>query len=184
MLHTEAYTDSVKLVPSRIRARREELGLTQAQLADRTGLTQATISRLEKGSSKGLYGDTQRRLEEALRTSWGWLCGAEEEAKAEPPPPERPAEDAHGARVVPLHAHSSPTILDAALGAAFAPERHTVADLVAVRVAMSDAPLAKYSPPALIHAVGEWLDAAATLRAEGVQVSPSSLLAQTTARQK
>lgn len=167
--------EGVTLRPDRLRARREELGLTQAQLAERTGLTQATISRLEKGASKGLYGDTQRRLEESLRTSWEWLCGADE-APPEPPQP-RPT---LGPQVVPIHPHAVPANLDAALGAAFDPDRHTVADLIAVRAALETVDLTGYTPSGLIRAAETWLDAAGTLRATSRPMNAVSLLAQTT----
>lgn len=51
---------------SRLREARERRLLTQEELAERTGLTQTTISRLETGKARPRL-RTVRRLAEALR---------------------------------------------------------------------------------------------------------------------
>jgi transcriptional regulator with XRE-family HTH domain len=61
------------MLGDRIRRRRDELGLTQAQLAVATGLRQFHISRIESGDIKDVKGETLRRLARALRVSADFL---------------------------------------------------------------------------------------------------------------
>jgi len=51
---------------SRLRALRRRQGLNQEQLERRSGVTQATISRIESGKAKDLRARTLRRLADAL----------------------------------------------------------------------------------------------------------------------
>jgi transcriptional regulator with XRE-family HTH domain len=51
-----------------MRIRRIELGLTQQDLADRTGWSQELISQMERGLSPG-SADSRRALAKALRSS-------------------------------------------------------------------------------------------------------------------
>jgi transcriptional regulator with XRE-family HTH domain len=60
---------------SKIRVKREELGLTQAELAKKTGLTQATISRLESGEVRQLKSEAIKSLARALGVSLDFLMG-------------------------------------------------------------------------------------------------------------
>ena len=48
----QAYAHAYKYACMDIKALRKELGLTQSQLGDKLGLTQATVSRLESGEIK------------------------------------------------------------------------------------------------------------------------------------
>lgn len=68
---------------SRLAMRREQIGLTQAQLATKSGLSQATIGNLETGRNKG----TKRILElaQALHVTPEWLLhgGSLEQAKGD-----------------------------------------------------------------------------------------------------
>lgn len=150
------------------------MGLTQAQLQDRSGLSQATISRLERGDSQGFYEDTQRRIAEALRTTREYLCGETDEVE----PLVAPLDIQRRAPDVPQMA-APPPDMDAALARAFDPATHHVLDLIAVRVAMQGDYLA---PPRsdLERASRLWLDAAAKLRAQNVPVTAQSLLVQIT----
>lgn len=54
---------------ARVRARREELGLTQVQLAKSSGVGQSTIARIENGDVRKSSGETERKLAKALRTT-------------------------------------------------------------------------------------------------------------------
>lgn len=76
-------------IGKRIQQRREQLGLTQEELADASGLRQSIISRLERGTRKNPSADTVRRLARALGVTADWLIGMyepdeEEEAASAP----------------------------------------------------------------------------------------------------
>lgn len=66
----------------RIRATRLRMGLSQAELASRSGLTPAAISQLENGQREPSF-STLVRLSEALETSPNDLMGAEEKLDPE-----------------------------------------------------------------------------------------------------
>lgn len=68
----------MRLDPERVKTRRAALGLTQDQLAERTGMTQGAISRIESGRLSGAMRDTQDKLAVALQTTPDYLCGAPE----------------------------------------------------------------------------------------------------------
>jgi len=70
------------MLGERIRQRRDELGLTQEQLATATGLKQFHISRIENGDIKDVKGDTLRRLALALRITSDFLLGIEQKKQA------------------------------------------------------------------------------------------------------
>lgn len=53
----------------RLHALRERRGLSQAELARRSGVSQATISRIEAGKTRGVDLDTLDRLARALGVS-------------------------------------------------------------------------------------------------------------------
>jgi len=59
----------------RIRQRREQLGLSQRQLAEMTKMRQNMISRLEHGDTPNPGADVLRRLARALTCSIDWLVG-------------------------------------------------------------------------------------------------------------
>lgn len=59
----------------KIRVKREEKGMTQAELAKKSGLTQATISRIESGEVKQLKSDAIRALAQALGVTTDFLVG-------------------------------------------------------------------------------------------------------------
>jgi transcriptional regulator with XRE-family HTH domain len=56
-----------------VRRRREEIGLTQEDLADRAGLDRSYISNVERGS-RNLSISSIVRIAKALRTSASELC--------------------------------------------------------------------------------------------------------------
>lgn len=62
----------------KVRGLRERLGIKQKDLADRTGITQATISRIESGEIEELKAGTLSRLAEALDASVDYLVGRTE----------------------------------------------------------------------------------------------------------
>lgn len=51
----------------KIKERREELGLTQAELAGRAKITIACLSRIENGHTRYILPDTYTKLAKALR---------------------------------------------------------------------------------------------------------------------
>lgn len=63
------------LLGERIERRRKRLGLTQQQLAERTGIQQTLISRLERGANSNPHADVLKRLAIALQCSTDWLLG-------------------------------------------------------------------------------------------------------------
>lgn len=65
------------MLGERVRKRRRELGLTQAQLSATTGLRQFHISRIESGHIKDVKGETLGRLARALRVRTDFLLGVE-----------------------------------------------------------------------------------------------------------
>lgn len=62
-------------IGTRVRALREQRGLTQLDLRNATGLSQATISRIEGGEFQNLRGDTLVKLADSLRVTTDYLLG-------------------------------------------------------------------------------------------------------------
>jgi transcriptional regulator with XRE-family HTH domain len=71
------------LLSDRVRERREELGLTQAELSAASGVGQSSIARIESGDTPDPRGHTLAKIAAALRVSSAWLQGEE---GADPPP--------------------------------------------------------------------------------------------------
>ncbi len=65
-------------VGERVRRVRRAQDVTQERLAVLSGLNVITISRLEKGSAKQVYGDTVADLARALGVSADYLLGLSE----------------------------------------------------------------------------------------------------------
>lgn len=57
--------------------------MNQQELADRAGLTQATISRIESGRVEQLKSDALKQLAEALRVTMDYLVGRTSEVSSE-----------------------------------------------------------------------------------------------------
>lgn len=70
-------------IGSRVKALRGDLGINQQELADRSGLTQATISRIESGRVEQLKSDALKRLSESLRVTTDYLVGRTREVSSE-----------------------------------------------------------------------------------------------------
>jgi transcriptional regulator with XRE-family HTH domain len=68
----------------RIAAMREFRDLTQQELADRAGLTQATIARIEKARKSRVQLDTIVAIAEALQVSMDHLLEGGQELDSEP----------------------------------------------------------------------------------------------------
>jgi len=62
-------------VGQRLYARRKQLKMTQARLADLTGMTQGSIARIENGKAKEVESSTLIALAQALDVSADWLLG-------------------------------------------------------------------------------------------------------------
>jgi transcriptional regulator with XRE-family HTH domain len=67
----------------KVRVKREEKGLTQAELANLSGITQATISRLESGEVTQLKSDKLKGLAQALGVTVDFLIGKKERMEFE-----------------------------------------------------------------------------------------------------
>jgi transcriptional regulator with XRE-family HTH domain len=63
----------------RVRRRREELRMSQQDLAASTGIQQTLISRIERGVNTNPHKDVLLRLARALRCSIDWLVGLYDE---------------------------------------------------------------------------------------------------------
>jgi len=68
----------------RIRSRREQLGLTQADLSRLIGVPQSRLSEYESGKNQGMTIRTARKLAVALRCSIDYLAGLYEGYDEEP----------------------------------------------------------------------------------------------------
>ncbi len=63
------------IVGERVRRAREKLGISQRQLAEKAGTTQATVSRIESSQIKELRAGLLLRLATELRTTTDFLLG-------------------------------------------------------------------------------------------------------------
>ena len=66
---------------SKVRKLRDKLGVTQVQLAKMSGITPATVSRIESGQIRELKSEALRRLARALGVSVEYLIGPNKERK-------------------------------------------------------------------------------------------------------
>jgi transcriptional regulator with XRE-family HTH domain len=71
------------MLGDRIRQKRNDLDLTQEQLAAAAGLKQFHISRIESGDIKDVKGETLRRLARALRVTTDFLLEVEDNEDSE-----------------------------------------------------------------------------------------------------
>lgn len=69
-------TESNKAIGQRIKKIREEIGISQQELADRLGVLRPTISQMENGKRK-IFADELIKLSEILNTSVSYLIGLE-----------------------------------------------------------------------------------------------------------
>jgi transcriptional regulator with XRE-family HTH domain len=67
-------------VGTRVKDLREQRGLTQLDLKNATGLSQATISRIESGEFENLRSDTLTKLADSLRVTSDYLLGRSDAA--------------------------------------------------------------------------------------------------------
>lgn len=136
---------------SDFRRRREALGLSQAELALRAGVSQSWVSKLESGRAIG--SETLRRIEAAL---------------------------ADGPDVEPTGSHEvarePPEQLVRALNAAFDGRFHHFGDAAAIADAFRGVALPELQPEELRARARVLLDAAAALRADGRPVTLALLL--------
>lgn len=154
----------------RLRARREACGLDQQQLAECAGTTQPTVSRIERGESRGTK--QLRAFARVLATSEDYLEGLVDDPGPIPAgehdaPPQDPVADA--------------LTLEDALGRSFDPTRHQLRDATAVEEALRDTRGLRDSAEVLA-AARLWLDCAAEMRTAGERVDPRSLLVRVTLR--
>ena len=75
-------------IGARVRVRRERLGLSQRELADRLGMPATLLSRLERGGIPNPGAEVLKRLALALHCSIDWLV----ELYDEPPVESRQAQ--------------------------------------------------------------------------------------------
>jgi transcriptional regulator with XRE-family HTH domain len=165
-----------------VRERRLALGLTQADLATRSGLSQEAISRLENGRIRGLMQPTQDALAGALGVSVEWLRGGDDVASGEPARavPARPAATATDA----LDEAAEDPLMRAA-SQAFDPRRHhLLVDANRVLALLNAVELRLLGAGELAEVARQWLDGASALRREGVAVTAENLLWKVTAARR
>jgi len=75
---------------TKIRQRRDQLGLSQQDLARLLGMTQSRISEIESGARPHVNLTNLRNLARALGVSADYLIGTWEEGEAPAPPPAAP----------------------------------------------------------------------------------------------
>lgn len=176
---------------ARIKALREALGLSQQQLADRSGgrIDRPMASKLESGVSKGRSAQVREGLAAAVgvsvddlnayldgKLSLAETVGRGKGAPAAPPRPETRVERDPAPAV-----ESDGTPLERALGQAFDPGAgHLVRDLRAVEDAFSGQRHWERVEGDLVGAARRWLDAAMQLRKEGQGVDAQGLLVRVT----
>lgn len=142
----------------RMRLRRLELRLSQEKLAERTGISQSVIAKLENGKLKGRAREQQETIARELGMSVQELCGQVPAAAAqEPSGPTGEAPRDAGA-------------IDDALASAWNPAAHRLVDVLVVRLLL----MAGRDEPegGQVRAL---LSAAAALRARGVTATPSAV---------
>jgi transcriptional regulator with XRE-family HTH domain len=171
---------------ARVRARRLELRMTQAELARRSGLSQEAISRLESGKIKGQVHATQEGLARALGVSVPFLRGETDLPLPEAPPRGAGAAGTPGAPGAPGGLGASPATptlvrdevdpMNVALDRAFDPRRHELLDALSVREALRDTDRRLQDRVDLLAAARQWLDAAAELRRQHIPVTSENLL--------
>lgn len=161
---------------ARLRERRAQLGLTQAELAQRSGLSQEAISRIENGRIRGLMQPTQDALATALETSVSWLRGGAGEGGGGRG--ERAAEPEASTELVMEPDEDDPLMV--AIGHAFDWRRHTVVDSYAVLRALRETDRRLLEDADLRAVARRWLDAASALRREGITVTSGNLLLRLT----
>ena len=167
---------------ARVRERRLALGLTQADLATRSGLSQEAISRLENGRIRGLMQPTQDALAGALGVSVEWLRGGDDVASGEPARAvaARPAAVATDA----LDEAAEDPLMRAA-SQAFDPRRHhLLVDANRVLALLNAVELRLLGSGELAEVARQWLDGASALRREGVAVTAENLLWKVTAARR
>lgn len=84
------------LLSDRVRERRQELGLTQEELAEKSGVGQSSINRIESGDTPNPRLHTIQAIADALRVSMAWLQGLD---GADPPAPDAGTQESPSAVV-------------------------------------------------------------------------------------
>ena len=166
---------------ARVRARRLALGLTQADLATRSGLSQEAISRLENGRIRGLMQPTQDALAGALGVTVAWVRGDDEGA---PPEPARAPAPPAPATADELDDAAEDPVMRAVSQAFDSRRHHLLVDANRV-VALLGAVEGRVRAAAELAEVSrQWLDAASALRRAGAAVTAENLLWRVTAARR
>lgn len=134
--------------------RRKALGLTQEGLGEKVGVVQSAISAFERGGPVS---------DELLAKIKKVLLGA----------PSQPVE-----QETKVETRIESPSLEKALGMAFDHDRHLLRDANAVMEAFGRTKLPQATEPELLALCAQWLDAAASLRSQGAEITPQALSAQ------
>lgn len=188
---------------NRMYLRRKALNLTQVQLAEASGLAQATLSKIERQDSlsrASMHPDTLDRLATSLGVTVDYLVGESDEMPegiptesrpkkkpATPASPKAPDPKAPEPEVSePNQNELTLNDLDLALGVRFDPEIHRITDVGSILSSFSGAPLEAlgqvlHEREDLHRMATLWLLAAAKLRQKGISVTTANLLFAATA---
>ncbi|MFO0610256.1 MAG: helix-turn-helix transcriptional regulator [Polyangiales bacterium] len=143
----------------RMRLRRLELRLSQEKLAEKTGISQSVITKLESGKLKGRIREQQDSIAKALNMTVQELCGAELPATVKEPtaaPADSTLRDAGP--------------VDDVLAGAWDVKAHRLVDVLVVRLMLLSG---RVDPE--VEQARRLLGAAASLRSRGVQATPNDV---------
>jgi len=166
--------NAVKIEPERLKSARINADMTQAQLAARSGVSQSTISRLERGVDIAHgFSDTHAALAKALRVSVTDLYGHSPSGDAGIPEP-APSRSDTVKRMGIAYAEGPDRDIAQALLVAFDKARHTIDDVLAAQDLLASAAAASRGID-LAQTAARLLDAAASLRALGIAPTSSAV---------
>jgi transcriptional regulator with XRE-family HTH domain len=170
----------VEIDGRRVKRLREQLGWNQETLAQKTGLKQSSISKLERGDIQGQNSATQESLARALNTTVAYLRGEVEQPDAPASPPAAPPLER---RVERDEAPAAPddehiTAIERALFAAMDPTQFEPADFDAVRRAFHRVQHLLKRDIDLVVESRTWLIAARQLRRQGHATDAEAIATQ------
>jgi transcriptional regulator with XRE-family HTH domain len=169
---TAGHNRGMRIDGARVRELRAKKKWTQDRLAEESGLSQETISRIEKGHIKGREAATQEQLADALDTTVAYLRGDTDDPALDARPKRRVAPGAAPSDDDPL------TPFEQALFAAMDHTKFLPGDFDVVRSAIRQTFHLLKDEPDLTAMAREWLTAARQLRLEGHPVDTSAIVAR------
>lgn len=167
---------TMSTLADRIKQAIEHAGLNQAQVETRAKLSKGYLSRVASGSREPKTGNLAA-IASACGVDVGWLSTGSG-------PMTRPGVTVVRDDAPPVDLSDAVSPLEAAIGAAFKAERHTIRDIDAVRKVLRSSGQLQATDADLKAAAEAWLDAAAQLRREDLPVTTELLLFRVTVARK